>query len=189
MTPELYPEGIPIVFDHRRIIDFREEYRFQYETYSPEGCDENPTSGYSVKLDKDGKLLAQLASNRSSIRLTTAALRFRPSDFPMMTLQATVTKNVKGADPVKGGSGADDSAFQIWFTLRRLNGVADRREAREGEVLLFGYYWGDPSISRKQKAGDLFENYYSEKGYYVTQLPEGDAAPSLAKHGAYLSQF
>lgn len=91
-----------------------------------------------------------------------------------MSLKLAVTKGVTGADPVKGRSGKDDSAFQVWFTVRdgRANGDRSLVDPQSDKVFLFGYYWGDQASGEKRKAGDIFENWYSNKNIVVATLPE-----------------
>jgi hypothetical protein len=95
-------------------------------------------------------------------------------DFPKMKLRLTVNKGVNGADPVKGKTGLDDSAFQVWFTVRDglANGDASLVDAKNDKIFLFGYYWGDPVAQENRKAGQIFENWYSNKNIVVATLPE-----------------
>ncbi|MBV2168942.1 MAG: DUF3047 domain-containing protein, partial [Bdellovibrio sp.] len=108
------------------------------------------------------------------IRMTTLAYRFSPIDFAKMKLKLAVTKGVQGADPVKGKTGKDDSAFQVWFTVRHGKANNDRTlvDPKNDKVFLFGYYWGDAAPGENRKAGDIFENWYSNKNVVVATLPE-----------------
>ena len=91
------------------------------------------------------------------------AFRFRVEDYPLLDLKLKITQDLPGANPHKGGSGKDDSAFEVWFALK----------TPKNEVKLFGYYWGDTNEEGLLKSGDLIENYYSNKTYaYIVTLPE-----------------
>lgn len=173
-TPDNTPGGIHIDFHHDHMAHFRMDHQLNYESRSPLGMDDNETTGYKpAKFDGDDYLL--MRSKNNSIRLTTLSYRFRPNDFPHMQLKLAVTKGVKGADPVLGGAGRDDSAFQVWFTIRYGNNTEDRTlvNPSENEVILFGYYWGDPSPNGQQRqAGQIFENWYSKRNVVVATLPE-----------------
>lgn len=167
-----WAQGIKFKFDHPSVLDFRHSYGFSYESKSPAAVDDNP-SAYSGERDSLGPFL-HMKSKNNSIRLTTSAFRFKPHDFPDFGLKLKVNQGVVGADPAKGGSGKDDAAFQIWFTLRNLEGVKDRSHSSgKEEVLLFGYYWADPNEKGKMPLpGTVVENTYSKKNYLVVTLPE-----------------
>jgi hypothetical protein len=173
-TPENTPAGIRIDFHHRKTVHFRMDYHLNYESRSPLGLDDNPEFGYQP-VNFAGDDFLQLRSKNNSIRLTTLAYRFNPSDFPNLNLKLAVTKGVAGADPVLGGAGRDDSAFQLWFTLRQGHGPKNQNpvETKANEVFLFGYYWGDPSPTGETRSpGQIFENWYSKKNIIITRLPE-----------------
>ncbi len=173
-TPENTPQGIQIDFHHHHMVHFRMDYQFNYESRSPLGMDDNEESGYKpTTFNGDDYLL--MRSKNNSIRLTTLSYRFKPMDFPKMQLKLAVTKGVQGADPVLGGAGRDDSAFQVWFTIRYGGNNDDRTlvDPNDNEVILFGYYWGDPAPNgEKREAGQIFENWYSKRNVVVATLPE-----------------
>jgi hypothetical protein len=150
------------------------DHQFNYESRSPGGLDDNKNFGY-VSADFNGEHnWALMKSENNSIRMTTLAYRFSPLDFPKMSLKLAVTKDVVGADPVKGKTGKDDSAFQVWFTIRDGRANADRTlvDPNNDKVFLFGYYWGGPVPGENRQAGTIYENWYSNKNVVVTTLPE-----------------
>ena len=177
MDPVKNSTGLQMIFDHQTFLDFRKEYEFSYESTSTGGMDDNPVVGYSPKLDKIGdnySVVARMKSKDNSIRMTTTAFRFKPSEFSKLALELKVLHGVPGADPMKGGSLKDDSAFQLWFTLRNIHDLSDRATFAAGtQAKIFGYYWADPNAAGKMPApGTLFENDYSNKNFVITVLPE-----------------
>ncbi len=177
MTPNNYPDGVKFICDHINFTDFRKEFGLFYESTSPVDTDNNHRFGYSQvaeTLDGSPTAVGDLKSQGNSIRMTSLAYRFRPVDFPNFNLRVKIVKAVAGANPAKGGSGLDDSSLQIWYTLRNIREVSDRRNFNpEGEIKLFGYYWSDPNENgQSAAAGTLIENYYSKKNYVVATLPE-----------------
>lgn len=168
LDPKTTPNGIDMTFHHQHIVEFRMDHQMNYESRSPEGCDDN--DAYGLAPTENGMLMR---SKNNSIRLTTMAYRFRAADFPQMDLGLQVNDGVEGSDPVKNGSGKDDSAFQLWFTIRVKNSTGDRSLLNKAtdQVILFGYYWGDQLQGAHRKAGDIFENYYSNKNVVVATLP------------------
>lgn len=169
-----YPNGIQIDFHHQHMVHFRMDHQFNYESRSPVGLDDNKKFGFAAAEVNGEKDWLMMRSEGNSIRLTTLAYRFSPLDFPSMDLRLLVTKDVVGADSIKGKSGKDDSPFQLWLTLRegRANGDRSRLDANQEKVILFGYYWGSPVEGETRQAGAIFENYYSNKNIVVTTLPE-----------------
>jgi hypothetical protein len=168
------PKGIEIEFHHKNMVHFRMDHQFNYESRSPLGNDDNKNYGY-INSDFNGeKDWVAMRSVNNSIRMTTLSYRFSPLDFAKMSLKLAVTKGVKGADPVKGKTGKDDSAFQVWFTIRdgHANGNRELVDTKNDKVFLFGYYWGDPVAGENRKAGDIYENWYSNKNIVVATLPE-----------------
>lgn len=167
------PEGIRIEYNHTNMVHFRMDHQFNYESRSPGGLDDNKDFGY-VTADYEGEKWALMKSKNNSIRMTTLAYRFSPVEFSKMSLKLAVTKGVQGADPVKGKTGKDDSAFQVWFTVRdgKANGDRTTVDPKNDKVFLFGYYWGDAAPGETRKAGDIFENWYSNKNIVVVTLPE-----------------
>ncbi|QDK38698.1 alkaline phosphatase family protein [Bdellovibrio sp. NC01] len=167
------PEGIRIDYNHANMVHFRMDHQFNYESRSPGGLDDNKDFGYITSEFNGEKNWALMRSNNNSIRMTTMAYRFSPLDFPKMDLKLAVTKDVVGADPVKGKTGKDDSAFQVWFTIRdgRANGDRATLDAKADKVFLFGYYYGGAVPGENRKAGDIFENWYSNKNVVVATLP------------------
>ena len=175
-TPAAYPKGLQFIFDQQTTKDFRSEYGFSYESRSPVGMDDN-AQGYSAWIDSSSgkdEVVMRMRSKDNSIRLTSSAVRFKVSDFPKFKTRLKVVKGVTGPDSAKGGSGKDDSAFQIWFTLRNLSQVKDRSKLPDGtDVKLFGYYWTDENEKGQMPAaGALLENYFSKKSYMVVTFPE-----------------
>lgn len=178
ILPSQYAEGVKIIYDHRRMVDFRTEYQFNYESTAPLAADDSENSGWQTVLDENKKIWARLASANSSIRLTSYALRFKVSDFPRISFNLKVTKGVPGANVLFGGSGKDDSAFQIWFSIRELKQDTDRKKLDPAEKMrLFGYYFGDQVSGTQIKVDDVYENYYSKKNFIVTVLPEAKQIP------------
>jgi hypothetical protein len=172
ITPEKYPEGVNIIYDHQTPKYFREEYKFNYETSSSIGPDNNPKSGWISHLNSEGKVVAKLSSNNTSIRLTSYGMRFMPKDFKTMKLGLKVTNNVDGANVLYGGSGDDDSAFQVWYTIRINKAGVDRTKFdKEAEALIYGYYWGDKIKGKTLVDSEIYENYYSKKNFIVAVLP------------------
>lgn len=183
--PAQYPGGISIVYNHTRVEDFRTDYRFSFETSAPEDCDENATSGYlSVEgLSEDGTektQYVQLSSKNTSIRLSSFHYRFKPADFSKFKIKIAIQDDVVGADPVAGGSGKDDAAFQIWFTIRVLKPGQNRSIWVSDEPLvLFGYYFGaqDEKDKLGHQVGVPYENWYSNYSMVITSLPEAWEIP------------
>jgi hypothetical protein len=173
-TPENALQGIQMDFDHQNMVHFRMDHQLLYESRSPLGLDDNAHFGYKP-TNFQGENYLLMRSKNNSIRLTTLAYRFKPLDFSQMQLKLAVTKGVQGADPVLGGAGRDDSAFQVWFTIRYGDDSTDRTlvDPLFNEVILFGYYWGDPAPDGEpRKQGQIFENWYSKKNVVVATLPE-----------------
>ncbi|WP_374029342.1 alkaline phosphatase family protein [Bdellovibrio bacteriovorus] len=173
-TQQNMPEGINIEYAHTNMVHFRMDHQFNYESRSPGGLDDNKDFGYITSEFEGEKDWALMRSKNNSIRMTTLAYRFSPLDFSKMSLKMAVTKDVTGADPVKGKTGKDDSAFQVWFTIRngRANGDRSTIDAKNDKVFLFGYYYAGAVPGENRKAGDIFENWYSNKNVVVATLPE-----------------
>jgi hypothetical protein len=152
------PKGIDMEFHHKNMVNFRMDHQFGYINSEFNG-------------EKDW---VAMRSVNNSIRMTTLSYRFSPAEFSKMSLKLAVTKGVKGADPVKGKTGKDDSAFQVWFTIRdgKANGDRSLVDVKNDKVFLFGYYWGDPVAGEDRKAGEIYENWYSNKNIVVATLPE-----------------
>ena len=173
MTRADFPNGISIMYDHQTPIMFREEYQMNYEDSSSLGVDNNPTSGWISHLTPEGEIVAKMSSKNSSIRLSTFAMRFLVKEFPKIKLKLKVTNNVEGADVTFGGSGKDDSAFQVWFTLRVNKPGIDRSQFNpKDESMIFGYYWGDKVKNKSLVDNEIYENYYSKKNFIIAVLPE-----------------
>jgi hypothetical protein len=173
-THTTHPNGIDITYNHTHMVHFRMDHQFSYESRSPGGLDDNPVTGYvSAKFNGEDNW-ALMRSVNNSIRMTTLAYRFKPQDFPKVSLALAVTKGVKNADPVKGKTGIDDSAFQVWFSIREKNQTGDRAlvDPKKDKIIMFGYYWGDPIPGESRKPGDVFEDWYSNKNLVFTTLPE-----------------
>lgn len=171
-TRQNMSEGIQINYDHTNMVHFRMDHQFNYESRSPGGLDDNKNFGY-ITADFEGEKWAQMKSVNNSIRMTTLAYRFAPTEFSKMNLRLAVTKDVVGADPVKGKTGKDDSAFQLWFTVRdgKANGDRSVVDPKNDKVFLFGYYWGGEVPGENRKAGDIFVNWYSDKNIVIATLP------------------
>jgi hypothetical protein len=173
-----YPQGLRIIYDHRRVSEFRKEYQMNYESTAPLMSDDSETSGWATVLDENKNIRAKLVSTNSSIRMTTYALRFKPQEFPFIHFDLKVSKGVSGANVLFGGSGKDDSAFQIWFTLRELKPNTDRSKLDSSEKMrLFGYYFGDQVKGTVIKNDEVYENYYSKKNFIIAVLPEAKQIP------------
>lgn len=168
------PKGIDMEFHHKNMVHFRMDHQFNYESRSPLGNDDNKNYGYiNSEFNGEQDWVAMRSAN-NSIRMTTLSYRFSPAEFSKMALKLAVTKGVKGADPVKGKTGKDDSAFQVWFTIRegKANGDRSLVDVKSDKVFLFGYYWGDAAPGEDRKAGEIYENWYSNKNIVVATLPE-----------------
>lgn len=174
VTRQNMPEGIRIDYAHKNMVHFRMDHQFNYESRSPGGLDDNKDFGYATADFNGEKDWAMMKSVNNSIRMTTLAYRFSPLEFSKMSLKLAVTKDVVGADPVKGKTGKDDSAFQVWFTVRdgRANGDRATVDAKNDKVFLFGYYFGGSVPGEIRNAGDIFENWYSNKNVVIATLPE-----------------
>lgn len=173
-TAANHPQGIDMTYNHTNMVHFRMDHQFNYESRSPGGLDDNSIFGFiSAKFNGEDNW-ALMRSVNNSIRMTTLAYRFKPQDFPKMNLKLAVTKGVKDADPVKGRTGIDDSAFQVWFSIREKNETGDRGliDPKKDKIILFGYYWGEPVAGENRKPGDIFEDWYSNKNVVVATLPE-----------------
>ena len=169
-----YPNGIPIVFDHHRVVDFRTEYQFNYQNRSSPLADENSRSGWSTILTEDNELMARLSSNSSNVALTSFSIRFSPKEFPRIHLDYQVNDDITGADVTFNGSGKDDSAFQLWIVLRVLNEHSkDNAFSKDEQWLLFAYYFGDeiPENHKPPTIGSIVENYFSNKNYIIAKIP------------------
>ncbi|MGZ3774304.1 MAG: hypothetical protein ACXVCN_11335 [Bdellovibrio sp.] len=173
-SPANMPNGIDIEYNHTNMVHFRMDYQFNYESRSPGGLDDNDNFGYITAPFNGESNWALMRSKNNSIRMTTLAYRFSPLDFSKMSLKLAVTKGVNGADPVKGRTGIDDSAFQVWFTIRvgKSNGDRTLVDPKNDKVILFGYYWGDAVPGETRTPGQIFENWYSNKNVVVATLPE-----------------
>lgn len=173
-TKQNMPQGINIEYNHSNMVHFRMDHQFNYESRSPGGLDDNANYGFTSSDFAGEKNWALMRSNNNSIRMTTLAYRFSPLEFNKMQLKLAVTKDVTNADPVKGKTGKDDSAFQVWFTIRdgRANGDPTTLNAKSDKVFLFGYYYASAVNGENRKAGDIFENWYSNKNMVVATLPE-----------------
>lgn len=166
--------GINIDFHHKNMVHFRMDHQFNYESRSPVGLDDNTNFGYTPATFNGEEGWLRMRSANNSMRMTTMAYRFRPADFPRFSMKLAVTEEVPGADPVIGKTGKDDSAFQAWFSIRigAANGDRSTIDSGKDRVVLFGYYWGSKVAGENRKAGDIYENWYSNKNIVVATLPE-----------------
>lgn len=172
VTYSTHPEGIAFIYDHASSAAFRNEYQFSFESSSPADADDNGQSGWETFLDRQNKVWAKLASSGSSVRLSTYAYRFLAKDYPDLSLEIQVNDDVENANVLLGGTGKDDSAFQLWFTFR----VVDENKNREyllpeEKVMTIGYYFGDAIPEKALNLNEIYLNYYSEKDFVVAKLP------------------
>lgn len=196
-TLQNFKQGIDLSFNHTDMLYYRLDHQWMYESRSPVGGDNNGSWGFQPVQNSDKSYWLALRSQNNSIRLTTLAYRFKPVDFPLTEMMVNVSKGPVGADPVKGKSGKDDSAFQVWYTLRDLRGVQDRTTSSKenSKVYTFGYYWGEELPNEKRLAGQVFENYYSNKNIIVATLPPAfvvvlnDGKENLGKSQLYNRNF
>jgi hypothetical protein len=167
-----HPEGFSFVYDHASSVDFRNEFQLSFEDSAPAEADDHPTSGWETFIDSSKKVCGRLTSTNSSVRLTTYSWRFLASDYPNLDLDIQVNDDVEGADVFFGGSGKDDSAFQLWFTFRMLDEGKNREYLHpEEKMRTIGYYFGDEVPGRTQELNKIYLNYYSEKDFIVAKLP------------------
>lgn len=173
-TRQNMPNGIVMDYHHKNMVHFRMDHQFNYESRSPLGLDDNKEFGFvGAEFNGEPNWLFMRSVN-NSIRMTTMAYRFSPADFPNVDLKLAVTKDVVGADSIKGKTGKDDSPFQVWFTIRdgKANGDRTLVDAKNDKVILFGYYWGSPVPGEVRPAGTIYENWYSNKNVVIVTLPE-----------------
>jgi hypothetical protein len=173
-TPQNLPQGINMEYNHQYMVQFRMDHRFNYESRSPIGLDDNEKFGFRGADFNGQKNWLFMRSENNSIRMTTMAYRFSPIDFPKTEIDLAVTKDVVGADSIKGKTGKDDSPFQVWLTIRMGQPGGDRTlvDPKQDKVILFGYYWGSPVAGEVRPAGAIYENWYSNKNVVVATLPE-----------------
>jgi hypothetical protein len=179
IEPSDYPEGIDIIFDHRRLVDFRNEYQFHYDSGSPSDIEENAENGISTALHTDNELYARFRPHSESLDMTTLSFRFKPVDFPHVSMRFMIMDGVNRADPIYGGNGMHDSALYIRFALRELKPGQSRASAKglgTGDIYLFSYYWGEQLVDGQEDRplGKPYLNYYSES-YNV--LPKAQWLP------------
>jgi hypothetical protein len=167
-------DGIKVEFNHENFVHFRMEHQFNYESRTQGGLDDNNDLGYSKSPYGKEPNWLRMVSKNNSMRLTTMAYRFAPVDFSKFNLRLAVTKGPLNADPVKYKTGLDDSAFQLWFTIKvgKNNGDRTLLNAENSKIVLFGYYWGEPAKGETRNPGQIFENWYSNKNVVVATLPE-----------------
>lgn len=169
-----FPKGINFDMNYKNVVHFRMDHQFNYESTAPVGADDNDTNGYEIVHRGNNNDWLLMKSQGTSVRMTTMAYRFRPAEFSHFSTELMVNKAVEGAQVIKGGTGKDDSAFQIWFVLRVGNATKDRSilDPQKDKTVLFGYYWGTPGSGLEKEPGQVFENYYSNKNYVAVTLPE-----------------
>jgi hypothetical protein len=166
-----HPQGFSFIYDHASSSEFRNEYQFSFEDSAPPDADDNQQSGWETVVMGD-KVWGKLASANSSIRLSTYSWRFKPSDFPDLGIEIQVNDDVDGADVLYGGSGKDDSAFQLWFTFRILDDNKNREYLHHDEKMMtIGYYFGDEIPGKDLQLNGIYKNYYSEKDFVIAKLP------------------
>jgi hypothetical protein len=167
-TPTLSPDGIAIRCDQRSMLAFRREYEFAYDG-SNGGREGNLDDGFSIVADSGAanRRACRLATRGSAIKMTTVSLRFRPVDFPLLSMRVRVVENVTGVDPTAARRGANDAAFKLWLVLR------DSRGGATGETRLFGYTWNAPDARGAMPVpGTFLEALSSRRSLVVKTLPE-----------------
>lgn len=171
VTRSSHPEGFSFVYDHASSMEFRSEFQLSFEDCAPADADDHAVSGWET-IVKDNKVWGKLASENSSIRLTTYSWRFLAGEYPELDLELQVNDDVEGADVLFGGSGKDDSAFQLWFTFRVLD-PSKKREylSADEKMMTIGYYFGDEIAGANLEVNQIYKNYFSEKDFVVARLP------------------
>ena len=167
-TADNLPDGIAIHCDQRSITAFRAEYEFRYDAGNG-GSDDTPGSGFAL-VDAPGSTsgrACRLHTTRTAMKMTTIAFRFRPSEFPDLSLRTKVLRSVRGATGSRGGRGRNDATIKLWYVLR------DERPEAKGRRLLFGYMWSATDAEGNIPAADsLTEGSASRRRIAFSVLPE-----------------
>ena len=168
MMPPAHPDGFVMHCDQRDLGEFRREYEFVYDAGNG-GREGDLVDGFSIVSDKGATTgrACHLATHRSAIKMTTVSLRFRPVDFPSLSVRLRVPVNVRGVDPSVRRRGASDAAFKLWFV------VVDKRSGAPSATRLFGYTWNaSDRDGARPKDGAFLEAVSSRRLLMVTTLPE-----------------
>ena len=163
-----HPEGLILHCDQRDLDEFRREYEFIYDAGNG-GSEGDLNNGFSIVADKGSKSgrACHLATQESAIKMTTVSLRFRPVDYPSLSMRLRVPVNVRGVDPSLRRRGASDAAFKLWFV------VVDKRPGVSNATRLFGYTWNAANRDGiRPKDGSFLEAVSSRRSLMVTTLPE-----------------
>ena len=168
MTPQSSPDGLVLRCDQRDLGEFRREYEFIYDAGNG-GREGDLVDGFSIVADKGSSTgrACHLATRESAIKMTSVSLRFRPADYPSLSMRLRVPVNVKGVDPSLRRRGASDAAFKLWFV------VVDKRAGVPNTTRLFGYTWNATNKDGVRPSDDaLMEAVSSRRSVVVTTLPE-----------------
>jgi len=168
MSPQAHPQGFVMRCDQRELGEFRREYEFIYDAGNG-GREGDLLDGFSIVADKGSRTgrACHLATQQTAIKMTTVSLRFRPVDYPSLSMRLRVPVNVKGVDPSLKRRGASDAAFKLWFV------VVDRRNGVANATRLFGYTWNATDRDGvRPPDGALLEAVSSRRSVVVTTLPE-----------------
>jgi hypothetical protein len=168
MSLSAHPDGFVMHCDQRDLGEFRREYEFIYDAGNG-GREGDLLDGFSIVADKGASTgrACHLATQQSAIKMTTVSLRFRPADYPALSMRLRVPVNVRGVDPSLKRRGASDAAFKLWFV------VVDRRPGVANATRLFGYTWNATDRDGVRPAdGALLEAVSSRRSVVVTTLPE-----------------
>jgi hypothetical protein len=168
MTTSSSPDGYVMRCDQKDLGEFRREYEFVYDAGNG-GHEGDLFNGFSIVGDKGAKSgrACHLATVESAIKMTTVSFRFRPVDYPALSMRLRVAQNVTAVDVSNRHRGANDCAFKLWFVVR------DTRPGAPNATRLFGYTW--TSVDRdgvRSADGALREASSSRRSLVVTTLPE-----------------
>jgi hypothetical protein len=162
------PAGFTLHCDQRELVEFRREYEFIYDAGNG-GREGDLLNGFSIVADKGAASgrACHLATQQSAIKMTTVSLRFRPSQYPALSMRLRVPVNVSGVDPSVQRRGASDAAFKLWLVVR------DTRAGAQNATKLFGYTWNATNRDGARPADNtLLEATSSRRSLVVTTLPE-----------------
>ncbi|MEK7401198.1 MAG: DUF3047 domain-containing protein [Gemmatimonadota bacterium] len=168
MDPRRQTDGVRLRCDQRNMMAFRREYEFFYDAANT-GAEDDAASGWSLTAARGSSTgrACRIATTVSLARMTTAAFRFRPVDYPRLRLKVRVDRNVSGVDVTKAANGINDAALRVWLVLRDTRPSADRR------MIMFGYVWaGADASGQVPPAGAVSESRTSRRNVIVTTLPE-----------------
>ena len=168
MAPAAHPQGLTMRCDQKDLNAFRQEYEFIYDAGNG-GRENDLADGFSIVSDKGSRSgrACHLATERSAIKMTSVSMRFRPADYPALSMRLRVPVNVRGVDPSVRRRGASDAAFKLCFV------VVDRRQGVANATRLFGYTWNATDRDGMRPPNDaLLEAVSSRRSLVVTTLPE-----------------